>query len=336
MLKKHRPEASFAPGRKFEYSNTGYVMLASIIEQVSGMPFRDYVKENIFDVLCMERTRVVNRRYRPERIDDYAYSHVFSIADGGYTVPDSVERFRYVYYLDGIVGDGCVNSTVEDLITWDRALYTDRLVSRETLEEAYAPPVLSEDSSADYSCGWHIRNTPERRVMSHGGSYAGYINKFVRMVDTKQTVIILTNNSFKYYDMFDCIVDVLRESECTLPPVWFDVELRSALVNNSMGELKDEIETLLGDTLNVRISGRVLNNMGYELLSAGRNGDAIELLKLNVRLFPEVANAYDSLGEAYMASNENGLAIENYEKSLQLNPKNRNAEQMLKRLRRNN
>ena len=333
MFKTHQPEVLFDPGHKYEYCNTGYVMLASIIEMVSGMPFREYLKESIFDKLHMDRTRIVNRRYRPEVIDDYAYSHVFSIADGGYTFPDNVDEFKYVYYLDGIVGDGCVNSTVEDLFRWDQALDTEQLVSSTTLEEAFTPPVLSEGSEADYGFGWHIRNTPDGKIIDHGGGYAGYINKFVRMVDKEQTIIMLTNNSFKYRNIIDCIIDILNDKECSLPPVYVDVELRGELIKNNMSVLNGKIETMLRDTVNYQFNERSINNMGYELLSADRIEDAIEVFRINVRMCPESGNVYDSLGEAYMENSQYKLAIENYEKSLQLDSENRNAGEMLKRLR---
>ncbi|MFL5561719.1 MAG: nuclear transport factor 2 family protein [Gemmatimonadaceae bacterium] len=76
-----------------------------------------------------------------------------------------------------------------------------------------------------------------------------------------------------------------------------------------------------------------LNGTGYALLSAKRANDAIEVLKLNVGLFPNSFNTYDSLGEAYLAAGETQLAIQNYEKSVALNPNNENGKQVLAKLR---
>jgi peptidylprolyl isomerase len=75
-----------------------------------------------------------------------------------------------------------------------------------------------------------------------------------------------------------------------------------------------------------------LNALGYGLLQRNKTREAIEILKLNVAAFPRSANAYDSLGEAYMAAGEKALAIQSYRKSLSLDPKNANAAEMLKRL----
>jgi len=76
-----------------------------------------------------------------------------------------------------------------------------------------------------------------------------------------------------------------------------------------------------------------LNRFGYQLLDRENKVPAIELFKFIVEIYPNSANAYDSLGEAYMAGGDNQLASENYEKSLRLNPANTNAVEMLKRLR---
>jgi tetratricopeptide (TPR) repeat protein len=75
-----------------------------------------------------------------------------------------------------------------------------------------------------------------------------------------------------------------------------------------------------------------LNNLGYRLLREKKYQDAIAMFKLNVELYPDYANGYDSLGEAYMANGDNELAIKNYKKSLELDPQNDNAVQMLKEL----
>ncbi|MBL7129699.1 MAG: serine hydrolase [Ignavibacteria bacterium] len=332
MFEVHKPEVLFAPGEKYRYCNTGYAMLASIIEIVSGIPYRDFLRDNIFDKLSMNRTQVVNRRYRSEKINEYAYSHVFSISDGGYTFPDSVEASQYVYYLDGIVGDGCVNSTVEDMFKWDRALYTEKLVNKETLEEAFTPGTLNDSSKTNYGFGWRIKNTPNGKVFEHGGGWAGYINMFIRMVDKDQTLIVLTNNSFSAYGLFDCFINILNEEEFSLPPIDFVFEIRKGLVNNDMGSLQNKIEPMLKDSINYRFTENSINNLGYELLSITRYEEAIELFQLNTNLFPESANTFDSLAEAYMVSGDKENAIKYYKKALEVDPNFENSQKMLKKL----
>jgi CubicO group peptidase (beta-lactamase class C family) len=191
---KNKPAVVFKPGEKWEYSNTAYVMLATIVERVSGKSFGEFLSENIFIPLEMERTRVYNTRRSGEVIENYAYGFIYSDSLKSYVLPDSLKDYFYVYTLDGIQGDGIVNSTTGDLFKWNQALYTDRLVSKATLEEAFTPGKLVSDSVHGYGFGWFIENDPlNGKITRHTGSWAGYRNLIIRFVDSGDCIIVLTN-----------------------------------------------------------------------------------------------------------------------------------------------
>jgi len=161
LLREHRPPLQFQPGDEYQYSNTGYVLLVLIIEEVSGLTYGEFLKRRICVPCDMTRTMVYRRRYKPEAIDDYAIGYVLSFEHKGYALPDSVARYGRVITMDGLQGDGSISSTVEDLFRWDRCLYTDNLVSRETLEEAFTPGRLNNGGDIDigfrgdsYGFGW--------------------------------------------------------------------------------------------------------------------------------------------------------------------------------------
>src|SRR5579872_931259 len=100
FLAKEKPVSNFAPGQKFEYSNTGYALLAAIIEKLSGESYRDYMDQNIFKPLGMRHTRVYNtRRFLKDTIPGYAYGYIFSVPNQKYMMPDSLKDYDYVYYL---------------------------------------------------------------------------------------------------------------------------------------------------------------------------------------------------------------------------------------------
>ncbi|WP_312113004.1 serine hydrolase domain-containing protein [Brevibacillus reuszeri] len=194
QLKLNKPDVHFRPNEKYEYSNTGYVLLALIIEQVSGTSFADFMEQRIFYPLDMEKTRVYNRRYSQESIDNYAYGYVFAHHLGKYCLPDELADHDFVIYLDGIQGDGVVNSTLEDLRKWDRALYTEKLVSKETLEKAFSPVLLADHQPSDYGYGWRIRNdSGVGKVVCHGGGWPGYQTWLGRYLDHDKTFIYLSN-----------------------------------------------------------------------------------------------------------------------------------------------
>jgi len=196
QMAKYKPPVLFAPGEKWEYSNTGYALIATIIEKVSGKSFGDYLDKYIFKPLDMKRTMVYRRRYETKTVDNYAYGYVFNKATNKFVLPDSLaETATMVYSLDGIVGDGTVNSTTNDLLKWDRALYTEKLVSKEMMAEAFEPGVLNDGKKTTYGFGWGIPDMKEMgKVVSHSGGWPGYSTLIERHIDADKTIILLRNH----------------------------------------------------------------------------------------------------------------------------------------------
>jgi len=196
LLAKHKPKPLFAPGEKWEYSNTAYALLASIVERVSGQSFADFLKSRIFDPLHMQHSRIYNtRRSQKEIIPNYAFGFIYADSLKEYILPDSASEYYYVTILDGIQGDGVVNSTTGDLFKWDQALYTEQLVKGATLQEAFTPVKLKNDSTFRYGFGWGIdRHERLGKVVSHSGGWPGYGTFIKRFIDRKDCIIILSNN----------------------------------------------------------------------------------------------------------------------------------------------
>lgn len=196
LLDKHKPAILFIPGEKWEYSNTGYALLATIIERVSGKSFGDYLDKNIFKPLDMKRTVVYRRRYERKTRSNYAFGYMFDKKKNEFVLPDNfAETAMMVYCLDGIIGDGTVNSTTNDLLKWDRALYTEELVSKEMLAEAFAPGKLNNGKNTNYGFGWAITETKGMgKVINHSGGWPGYSTLIERHIDSDKTIIILRNH----------------------------------------------------------------------------------------------------------------------------------------------
>lgn len=196
ILAKNKPAVAFAPGAKWEYSNTGYALLASIIEKASGKTFPDYLQENIFVPLDMKSTQVFCRRYEKRSLGNYAYGYVMKPGTNDYYLPDSLpEVASMVYCLDGIQGDGTVNSTTGDLLKWDRALYTEKLLPKAALEQAFTPGVLNNGDSTAYGYGWAVTNNKQfGNIVNHSGGWPGYVTFIERHISNDKTIIILQNN----------------------------------------------------------------------------------------------------------------------------------------------
>ena len=196
LLAKHKPPIRFLPGEKWEYSNTGYALLGSIIEKASGKSFGDYLQQNIFQPLDMKRTRVYRRRYEKKTIPNYAYGYVYDGKKKQFALPDSVnETAAMVFCLDGIVGDGTVNSTVNDLLKWDRALYTEKLVSKNMMNEAFQPGILNDGKKTSYGFGWGLEDLRGAgKILHHSGGWPGYTTYIERNIEKDKTIIILRNH----------------------------------------------------------------------------------------------------------------------------------------------
>lgn len=197
FLAKEKPPVVFKPGTKWEYSNTAFVLLASIVEKISGQTYKEYMAENIFQPLGMHHTRIYNtRRSLKDTIANYAYGYEYNDSLKKYILPDNDPDANFVIYLDGIQGDGIVNSTTADLLKWDRAVKNHTLLKEETQKE-----MLKEQSIQDtakkiyYGFGVLLDSTELGYMISHSGGWPGYFTYLARNRDKDQTYIVLSNNN---------------------------------------------------------------------------------------------------------------------------------------------
>lgn len=195
LFAKYKPAAEFKSGEKFEYSNTGYALLGLIIEKVSKNSYGAFLKDNIFKPLKMNNTFVYRSRFQPKKVDNYATGYVLD-SIGQKVNTDSFGKEFYTYYLDGIVGDGMVNSTVNDLLLWDRALYTDQLVNDKDKTLIFGTSKTKDGKENAYGYGWVVADTKKYgKIANHSGGWAGYTTFIERQLTNDKTIIILQNNS---------------------------------------------------------------------------------------------------------------------------------------------
>jgi len=236
MFARYHPEPEFAAGTKFEYSNTGYALLASVIEAASGKSYDAFLQEKIFIPLGMKSSLVYTRRYAPRKIDNYAYGYVFSSALQKKALPDSLPEFDRVYWLDGIKGDGTVNSTVTDLLKWDRAWYTDGLLSAASKKLVFAGNRLPDGSETQYSFGWMLKkDSLMGRIAAHSGGWPGYMTYIERHIDKDKTIIVLQNT-----DHAKLPVKEIRS-------ILYGQELKPAIVRKEVEVAAETLEAYVGE-----------------------------------------------------------------------------------------
>jgi CubicO group peptidase (beta-lactamase class C family) len=308
----------FTPGEKFSYSNSGYILLAMIIEKVSGQSYRTFLKNNIFDPLGMSNTAVYDES--APAINGKARGYGRFADDDDYNLLT--------------VGEGGIYSSVDDLFKWDQALYTEQLVSHATLDEALAPARLSDGSSSNYGFGWGIGTYNGEPAVSHAGREGGF-NTYIKRLPAEHTaVIFLTNHGFRNMGAIgNPLLSILHDQSYSLPKLSLGEMLYAKFRLSGIDSTLEEYRSLkrMNDT-SYDYSESELNELGYELLGTGRVHEAIDILKLNVEAFPRSGNVYDGLGEAYMKNGDRELAIQNYKKELELDPGNSNARSMLGKL----
>lgn len=185
MLVEHKPNLYFRPGTRFDYSNTGYALLASIVERVTKKSFGKFLYDNVFTPLKMENSFVYSRattKVNKERVNGY-------------------HRWRGRYYPtsetlhDGVVGDKGIYSTTEDLFKWDRALYTDKLVSKITIAEAFTRLTLKNKRHWHYGFGFRIKRVKKEKVVFHYGKWNSFQTCITRYIERENTIILLSNTN---------------------------------------------------------------------------------------------------------------------------------------------
>jgi CubicO group peptidase (beta-lactamase class C family) len=162
----------FPAGRKYRYSNSGYALLALVVESVSGQPFAAFLKQNIFEPLGMNHT--------------VAFQHGISTVDN---------RAFDQSNTSAVLGDGGIYSSVEDLFKWDQELYANRLVSASLRQESFTPGTLNDGTRTKYGFGWNIEPYKNLASVYHTGSTRGFRNAIFRLPDQHLAVIILTNRN---------------------------------------------------------------------------------------------------------------------------------------------
>jgi CubicO group peptidase (beta-lactamase class C family) len=187
-LMKKQDSTYFAPGSKYLYSNTGYALLALIVEQRSKMPFARFLKKNIFDRLGMNNTVAFEKGISSVQFRAYGYSPVDSTHSDVFKQTDQS-------LSSAVLGDGGIYSSVKDMTKWDRSLYRSPLVKSATMKMALTPNILPDGTNSEYGFGWRISNELGTLCYHHAGSTIGFRNEIQRYPEKKLTVIVLTNRN---------------------------------------------------------------------------------------------------------------------------------------------
>jgi CubicO group peptidase (beta-lactamase class C family) len=180
LMIKHKPRPEAKPDKKFKYCNTNFVLLSKIIENVTGMPYADFMTKYIFQPLGMNNTFV------------YGPSHGLPA--------NATISYRYNWtrepdmFADGVTGDKGIYSTVQDMFRWDQSFYNRTLLSNEAIELSYGPCSFEKPGIKNYGLGWRMLCYPNgNKIIYHNGWWHGNNTSFYRLIKENMTIIVLGN-----------------------------------------------------------------------------------------------------------------------------------------------
>jgi CubicO group peptidase (beta-lactamase class C family) len=167
----------FRPGTGYRYSNSGYALLALIVQRVTGKTFATFLRERIFGPLGMTNTVAGT-----STVSNRAYGYTHEAGRWNRTDQDQTSA---------VLGDGGIYSSIDDLAKWDAALYDGRLLHPSSLRAAFTPATRTDDPEIDYGYGWRITG----ETLWHSGETVGFRNVIVRYPKRHATVVVLTNRN---------------------------------------------------------------------------------------------------------------------------------------------
>jgi CubicO group peptidase (beta-lactamase class C family) len=316
----------FQAGERFSYNQTNYVLLGKIIDKNAGQPFTRFFDARQFRAAGMTNTVFGDSRdIIPRQAPSYRYVKSLD----GHALGAERLVFSYAEFPPFRRAASGLNSTAEDVARWVIALRGGKLLrTKAAFKTLWTPGTYKDGSPTQWALGWVTKPRPRHSaVIATGGSRAAF---FVYPEDDL-AVVVLTNLAGAFPEEFidelaGFYVPGIPESD---PITALRVRLRERGFEHA-AEVYDELKR---KDPSFRPSETDLNDWAYRMLNGGgKPREALEIFKLNAFLYPDSANVYDSLAEAFEANGEREQAVKNYRRSLELNPNNKNAARRLKQL----
>jgi hypothetical protein len=251
--------------------------------------------KNIFKPAGMKNSFVYTRRAKPKKINNYAYGYVFQ--KNQKLLPDSVKALEMVYYLDGIKGDGTVNSTIEDLLRWDRALYTNKLLPSADRDSLFVTATLSDGRVNNYGFGWMVNTNKDfGKILSHSGGWPGYVTYIERHTDNDKTVIMLQNTERASLPITQIRNILYNKASPAAQPKSIDIILPDNILTEYIGEyeLAPEMSitvTKIGSQLKIQLTGQD----AFDLFPSAKDKFYLKVVKAEIDFVRDAKGVVNAL-----------------------------------------
>ncbi len=303
----HLPNLMFEPGTNYNYNNNSIFLQKRIIESVTKKTYQEFVTENIIHPLKMKNV----------------------VFDPDFDYPNKVRCFdvHKINCEEASISRDRLWVSINDLNKWITALHNNKLISRESLElllenQYFKNKEASLGSSHD-SFAIHL----------HGGQSWQFEAAFMSEFKDDLNIILMSNNKSKGFEIIQSVHKIMKGKNFSLP--------RKSIYRHIRDKCHENIDLCIRYYYDLKESSldiydfenhNELKELGYDLLSSKKVNQSIEIFKLAISEFPDNANLYNNLAEAYYTNEQYKLALLNYKKSLELNPKNINTKEMIEKI----
>lgn len=296
----------FTPGTEEAYSNLGYVLLGAVIEKASGASYFDNVLQRIVEPLGLKNTYLDDFKGLETRMaKGYYYSPLGQLEVSAPTqdVPNP---------------DGGFLSTASDILEFYRSYYYDDLLLTRAAREA--DPIFE-----------FLRDIPKGKATGAAGGFEGFNSVLLQVISDDFSIVVLANMDEPVAERIGSDILALYRGETPEEPQLPAVQnVRIHYEKHGIAYIRDNFEALTVNFHPTDPHDLILNVLGYAYLYGAQDADkAVELFKLNTELFPEVANCWDSYGEALKIQGNLAAAREAYGHALKLDPEMKSAQKAL-------
>lgn len=338
---------AYQPGDNGNYDNVNFLVLSLIVERVSGLSYNNYIQRYILKPAGMKHTRFIplTVQYTSDSISSFVYPYTYlHMYDEAPVMAAEVPFIRAYWRTFALNGFGDYVSTVDDLLQYDKALYENRLLKRETLQMALTPVLMNDGkpNEANFGLGWELeKDTTLGCVPYHGGSATGLSCVLIRNITRHQTVILFDNGDYRAHEIGWHVLELINGREVETPRINLARIYGIALVKEGPAKARQLLDSLRKDSAVYTLQEGDMNSLGYEFLGSvnvyhlteGRKfGEALETFRISTELFPQSWNCWDSYGEALLAMGKKEEAVAMYRRSVELNPANDNGRKVVEEL----
>lgn len=316
-------------GEQFSYNQTNYYLLGKIIDKLTHQSFVNFFEEKQFKVAHLKNTLFGDSR---DVIPHYAPSYSYRSFFDGKKVNEDRLTNNYYEFPDFSRTSGGLNSTAEDIGNWLIALQKGKIFrNSSTLDLMWSPGTFNNGTPTNWVRGWGIAKL--RKSHKAIGMSGGNRSAVLVYPDDNLSVIVLTNlGGSSPEDFIEEIAGCYIPGIIKADPL---TNLRKNLQKIGYGNAIDFVKKEKKVNPDFNPQEVELNNWAYRMMTTNHKKEALEIFKLNVYLFPDSWNVYDSYGEVLLKTGDKNKGIEMYKKSIELNPDNENGKKILDQIKNN-